>query len=535
MNSHVTPPEGACAAFAYAISLLDDPELDAARASAARDHLRGCAACRTLRQQYAALDQGLRRQFGPAAIPPRSTEEIMRFIKDRSEPATPAPPAPAHPARIPARGVRGLLPSLAAVATFVVVIGISALLIGPRLGFGPGANAGPPRYSFAGTTGSLAGISMVSPDEGWALGQVLKSDGKAQPLTEVTFYHLQNHAWSTVTIPTTTNFGDGGVSGFNGAISMDSPTDGWAVASNFNRFYALFHYTSGAWHEVPGPQLVTIQALGPRSVWGVSGEYGASNVGVQHFDGASWSFQALPPPANGFEGSAFVAALRMISDREGWALVDNAVQSGDHTHTVSAVYHFVDGAWKAHSTLDGGASASFGDLAMISPSEGWATGAKVAADAHGNTAHAPIKSLLYHYANERWSEWPLALNGLPYAVLYHITMVSATEGWIVGTEQSAYFGATTDNFQQHSVLLHYSGGAWAPVTTPTVGTPVVAITGLSFTADGTGWASGYNSNIPASQRVQDMDILAQASPMLWRYQNGAWTLYQQVEAHSAHP
>ncbi|HEV2238696.1 MAG TPA: hypothetical protein VGR57_18710, partial [Ktedonobacterales bacterium] len=359
-NSHQPLPQGACAAFAATIPLLDDPDLDPARAAAAREHLRGCAACRALRVQYSDLDHGLRRHFGLASVPPRPTEEIMRFITERSQPTPPAAPPPL---RTDAEGGRRrVLPSLAAVASILVVIGISALLIGTRLGFGPGANLGPPRYSFAGTTGSLAGISMVSPDEGWALGQVLKDANGAHPLTEVTFYHLKDGVWTPVTVPTTpttTNFGEGGVSGFNGAISMDSPTDGWAIASNFNRFTALFHYTNGAWQQVPGPDLVSVQALGPRSVWGVAGQTGTPNAGVEHFDGTSWTFQPLPVPPSptGVSHAAFAVALRMLSEREGWALVNNGDSLGN------TVEHYVDGVWKAHSTLNAGEFADFADLA----------------------------------------------------------------------------------------------------------------------------------------------------------------------------
>ncbi len=40
------------------------------------------------------------------------------------------------------------------------------------------------------------------------------------------------------------------------------------------------------------------------------------------------------------------------------------------------------------------------------------------------------------------------------------------------------------------------------------------------------WACGYLSNIPASETVQDTDILAKASPLLLSYQNGSWQIYQ---------
>src|SRR5690242_5351025 len=92
-HSHEPMPEGACAACAATLPLLDDTALDPVQAAAARDHLRGCAACAAARAQYEGLDRGLRRHFGLAAVPPRHTEEIMRFITDRSQPTAPAPAA----------------------------------------------------------------------------------------------------------------------------------------------------------------------------------------------------------------------------------------------------------------------------------------------------------------------------------------------------------------------------------------------------------------------------------------------------------
>jgi hypothetical protein len=106
-------------------------------------------------------------------------------------------------------------------------------------------------------------------------------------------------------------------------------------------------------------------------------------------------------------------------------------------------------------------------------------------------------------------------------------MLSPTDGWIVGTQQSVYPGATTSGYQQHPVLFHYTGGQWRAVTVPQTGTPVAVITSLNFTADGKGWAAGYLSNIPASAVVQDTDVLARASPLLWTFQNGVWSSYQQ--------
>ena len=505
-------PAAACARFADLVPLFGDDALDAATAALVRQHLRGCASCRALQDQYTQLDSTLRQRFGLTTVQRRSSEEIMRYIADR------APQPASNTARRVRSPRRRILSGLAAAASILVVLGITGLLFGSRLGFGPGAHLGPARYSFPNTKGSFASISMVSPTEGWALGQILKAPDGQRSLSEVTLYHLLNGAWTPVYVPTSANFGDGGVSGFNGTISMDSATDGWAVAHNFNRFSVLLHYTNGAWTQVTAPDLWTVQALGPKSVWAITGLYDGRPTGLAHYDGSAWTPQALPAAATAQTGG--VVAFHMLSDAEGWAL---AIPNG----STYKMLRFAGGAWTVHSSFSAGEFSDFSAFAMVSSSEGWALGQKIVADTHGNTAHVPRKQLLYHYANGRWSEVPLSLTGLPYVTLQQITMVSPSEGWIVGAEQASYPGATTSDYQQHTILLRYAAGHWAQMLVPQMGTPVDAITGLAFTEDGRGWACGYISNIPAWNTVQDTDVLAQASPLLWSYQDGAWTLFQQ--------
>ena len=64
------------------------------------------------------------------------------------------------------------------------------------------------------TTKNLYGISMVSPNEGWAVGQ------------EVTLLHYQDGNWSVVAspVPATMSLGE---------ITMVSADEGWAAATGY--------------------------------------------------------------------------------------------------------------------------------------------------------------------------------------------------------------------------------------------------------------------------------------------------------------
>ena len=583
MNTHEPPLPLECARVAAILPLLDDPALDPTRAATAHEHLRACATCRARRDEYARLDAALRTRYGLTSVPRRSTEEIMQHIDESPAPEPAAPASTAgRPSRAPTRQphwastrrpysrLRPALSGVAAVASVAVVVALAFALFSSRFGFGFGVKSyGPPRYTFAGTTGLFGDVSMVAPNEGWALAQVTKTPSGRQPLHDVTLYHYLNGTWTPVTVQTSQDFAEGGVSGFNGTISMDSATDGWAVAHNFNRFSVLLHYSGGTWSQVQGaPNIWTIQALAPNSVWAISGlNDNGSLPSLVHYDGTNWTPQTVLGLPDG--KAALVVDLHILSARDGWALVNLADHQGgsapnngpSSSATATATpapgqptaaapsptappsppsggsYSFTEtyglaqyagGIWTLKTTFSGGEFANFGPFAMVSDTEGWALGQKIVAQ-NGVTEAVPLHQLLYHYKNGRWSTAPVSVSGGGYIALQSITMRSASDGWIAGSQSNVRPGTTASNYQQQTILLHYDGSHWSQVRAPDTGTPVNAVTGISFASDGTAWAAGYVSNLSPSQTVQDTDILAQASPMLWKLAttDGAWHLYQQ--------
>ncbi|HEV8194613.1 MAG TPA: hypothetical protein VGP82_24440, partial [Ktedonobacterales bacterium] len=396
MNAGQVTPALACARIAALLPLLDDPELETARAADARAHLITCAYCQGQREQYRHLDQLLRARYGISSVPPRPTEEIMQHLTDHEQPDT-TYPSPRR--RAPTRP-RVNLSGLAAVAAVLVIVTLSVLLFGARLGFGPGGPSGPPQYSFPGTKGVFAAISMISRDEGWALGQMLTNWDGHSALHEVTFYHYQDGKWTPVTVQTSEDFREGGVSGFNGSISMASPTDGWAIASNYNRFGAIFHYSDGQWREVTGPDLYKIQALSPHSAWALPawafmGEP-SGTVSIMHYDGNTWVEQTIAGIPDG--RGARPVDLNMLSDHEGWALLTLNANQGEY-----ALAHYTGGSWSVQSSFSDGEFADYSALAMASPTEGWVLGQKIVEDSKHNTADVPLKQLVRHYVNGQWS------------------------------------------------------------------------------------------------------------------------------------
>ncbi|MGH2514777.1 MAG: anti-sigma factor family protein, partial [Ktedonobacterales bacterium] len=414
MNTHEHGPSPLCERVGRLLPLLDDAELGPSQTAEAHDHLRTCVFCQARRAEYRSLDSALRQRFGLASVPYRSTEEIMRHIpNDTSEHMSTRGAAVTPNARRTQRRTqrwtrKPFLGGLGAVVACVALIALTFALYGGRLGVGLGSThfSGPPRYSFAGTTGSFASISMISPHDGWALAQVLKTPQGRQSLHDVALYHYAGGKWSPTYVTTSQDFSTGGISGFNGSISMDSATDGWADAHNFNRVSVLLHYSHGMWSEVSGPEIYGIQAISPTSVWGIAvgdpgsvpgitgGDYGAG-AGIAHYDGATWSNVSLPGFSNG--NGAHVASFSMLPDGTGWALATTSA-------TTYEMLRYSGGAWTVHSTLTTSETSDYSTFAMLSPSEGWLLGQNTVTGPDGTTAHVPLQQVLYHYTNGHWSQ-----------------------------------------------------------------------------------------------------------------------------------
>jgi hypothetical protein len=524
-----------CERMELLLPLLDDGDLDPSLSRAAAEHLLTCAHCQHERERYRALDVALRERFGLASVRSYTTEEIMQRITDRAEHADEHERETRDtPVRLPRRprGAKAWLSGLGAVAVVAVLLGLATTLFGGRLGFGPGASGGPPQPSFAaGTQGVIADVSMVSPTEGWALAKVTKSPGIEVSTTAiVTFYHFKNGVWTPSLLHLSNEAaaklaqqGDSG--GFNGTISMDSATDGWAMARNYNAESVFFQFANGEWLEAQGPpstHLAGIQAVSAHSVWTFEDSASGASAAMYRFDGTSWIRQTINADMT---AHPMILALQMASAGQGWALMKPSQDYGDPHYTI--LRYAGNDTWTVHSTLNAGNLGEVSGLAMVSADEGWAIGSRAIDGPSSVTAGKPVPQALFHYHNGKWETAPITFSESgAFITLQKILMPSAQSGWIIGQVQNQRPGITAAGIQKHTLLLHYDGNAWSEVATPNVGGDASAINGMAFAGD-TAWAGGYVAALPVDKSIQDSDVPSYGSPMLWRYTNGGWTLYQQ--------
>lgn len=547
--AHIHAPGPDCPRFAALLPVLDDDTVDPDNAAHARAHLATCAYCQTQRAAYDRVDTGLRRHFGLAVAKPYSTEEIMSTILDDSDGDSDTvtthdtrPPSQTMPAR-PRR--RRMLSGLAALAAVLVLSLLATALFISH----PRVPATTTQQTFAVPAGAslfMTGVSMVSSDEGWAIAHYTPPTngdgtptGNAKP-TAVLF-HFHNGAWTRVNMPVSAS-----EQPTLNAISMDSPTDGWAVGSivaNGQLGALLLHYDGHAWRQVSNPiqaGLGAVRMLSPTDGWALSGFGNAA--AIYHYDGASWTPRPLPAVSvAGQRDTLQLYRLSIISPDDAWAAgaalpPTNAGGSANASTASPAgvILHYTGGSWRIQQIIPG---AMLTGIAMDAPADGWAVGADVSQQSQQstptdgsspNTSSPSQPMLLFHYTAGRWVNVPLSnidpqrLTGGIAAVI----MSSPTDGWIMTNAN----GATTSLDQPNNtfVLLHYDGATWTEVATPSVKSRnAYTIYSFSLPAPNDLWAVGSALSIPDHYAVgpQGSSPISTSTPLILRYHDGAWTVY----------
>lgn len=317
-------------------------------------------------------------------------------------------------------------------------------------------------YPWASTM-TFQSISMVSADDGWAVGYI---SGKPTTLL-MHFSHGQwtilpkpaglddysefaavsmvsasdGWAWASMDIPIgdrSHGFRPGGVLlRYDGtawkiatsvlplaigsdpcALLMLSPTDGWATGED-----KTLHYDGTAWREVTALTDKqwgggsSIAATGPKDIW--IARFGGDFV---HYDGTSWTEQGITFPFGlQLPGPIQLHGIAMSSPLEGFAV------GGISNSPSGVILQYTSGRWSVLSTVD---EYLYG-ISLRSATDGWAVGAS------GGT---------FHYMAGAWTE-----TGKPVThPLYGVTSLPAdSDPWAVGLG---------------GALVRYRDGAWQQET-----------------------------------------------------------------------
>jgi hypothetical protein len=213
------------------------------------------------------------------------------------------------------------------------------------------------------------------------------------------------------------------------------------------------------------------------------------------------SHERLTPPASpratahttatiATAGSMGLTAIGMSSATDGWAFSEGGV------HTTA--FHYMNGQWvKTQADINGPIEV----VKMLRPDDGWAIGYKV-----------------YHYEGTHWLEMNEHLPDFANAYFDAISVVSPADIWLAG----AYY----DN---QALILHYDGHTWTPQRISALAdviadTPMVNITGIAMVSASEGWAVGTaTQNVDCSNsHNNNCGVNVNTTGIVLHYVNGVW-------------
>jgi hypothetical protein len=320
----------------------------------------------------------------------------------------------------------------------------------------------------------LYGVALFSPTDGWAVGRagtILRWDGAG---------------WTLVTpSPTTSNLF---------SVSIVDAGDAWAVGASST----IIRWNGASW---TGPMVAPTTGIDYHSVrmvtsidgWIAGNIYPSRREGLLlRWDGTAWSIKwsyvtvnlnnvAMLPLIGGtigvsvgdaetiirWDGSTWFAqtsptfvginALYLVSSSDGWAVGRNGT-----------IFRWNGQSWSHY--YDSPSGVSLNGLFMRSSTDAWAVG--------NATNHGTPPTIL------RWNGviWnPITPPGVALGQnLTDVSMISATEGWAVGTGSASASAAT----------LKWDGTLWTSVPS---GTPVNStLWSVHMLSSTDGWAVGMN-------------------------------------------
>jgi hypothetical protein len=132
---------------------------------------------------------------------------------------------------------------------------------------------------------------------------------------------------------------------------------------------------------------------------------------------------------------------------------------------------------------------------LTGTNDGWGTGCVITNPVTG----FPDRCMVFHFTSRAWIQVGAALPGIR---LSGIDMLSSSEGWVIGCDDSS-----------NGLLLHISNGAWQREPLPTA-EPQAAIGDIAMRTPDEGWAAVANPK--AAQ--------GGANTSLYHYSGGVWSL-----------
>lgn len=273
-------------------------------------------------------------------------------------------------------------------------------------------------------------IDVVSPNDIWLAG-----DGKwtGSPDGNTTILHYDGSAWTQQATPRLGDF-------FSiSSLSMVSAQEGWAVGSaqvsGDKGYYpptgAILHYMNGTWHlakTLPGIDMRTVSMASATDGWAGGNLVTLSKTGpmpsgqspfetntprLWHYTGGQWieASSLLPdqPPGSPLTGD--VTSITMVSATQGWLFVawemGNSLDESRVSVTPS-LFRLEQGRWVSvrTPTVQQRRIAAVWQVVFVSPDEFWGVGSSTwwtgIPLGTGSGYQPTVTPLIVHYKNGSW-------------------------------------------------------------------------------------------------------------------------------------
>jgi hypothetical protein len=258
-----------------------------------------------------------------------------------------------------------------------------------------------------------AQVQMISPDEGWLVGDT-NAVSNSLPLGNATqLFHFQHGIWNQVD---TAPLGPGVP-----VVKLVANTadDCWLLTWNGaddNETSVITHYHDETWtrQRFPGKFIDDFAMTSSRSGWAMSYE------GLLHYDGQTWQPVASPFPSGASRGHGYISspvglALPDSQSDDVWVFgvitITTAIANGTSSHSSLSLARYHNGIWQTapFSLLYEGkqrTDALFGiiSLGMVAPNEGWLLLDYPCDNGlpYSHPLFIPSSSLLVHFDGMQW-------------------------------------------------------------------------------------------------------------------------------------
>jgi hypothetical protein len=478
-------------------------------------HLNGCPSCRYVAQQWAEIVSVVRQPQPGDELPPGALSRVLarvfeQHISDRSsdpiglragESKKATGPNVVIPSSTPpGRLVHTWRRRTSALGSLVAVL-IVALLAGLLFSHGPAHSASGGHSDTSALPLSptelhgldLRGVTLVSSGEGWAVGGTTPDPtydvrtAHTPYSTPVLLQFVHGH-WYRVHAPA-------GLSGSLRleAISMLSPTEGWAVGGSLYPpsvdalpMGYLLHYHNGSWRVdtvVQNARLTGLAVLSSVNGWAV-GDFNSvtGEAEVLHFDGNMWQ-----PVSDGMLRGLTLTAVGGASTGDTWvAGIREVGVTGPDGLSAPIVLHFDGARWTQQPIRTDGSSRglSIADLAMASSTDGWAVGTVAATTGAGGDRMPPQSpsAVVLRFEAGIWTQvarYVAPSRALQFA-LYAVSVTAGGEGWAVGTS---------------GLRVRIHDGRITPDSVPSSAGAQPDLWGVTVLSTGNAWAAGDSGRL----------------------------------------